>query len=82
MIMDVIIIELIIMIFFWYYVTAFCHVYFATQISWLLDSFLSILSRAVVEFLISLFLAKLYRISIDGEIHCLYKFVMFLYNLG
>ena len=77
-----IIIEFIIMIFFWYYVTAFCHVYFATQISWLLDSFLSILSRAIVEFLISLFLAKLYRISIDGEIHCLYKFVMFLYNFG
>ena len=77
-----IIIELIIMLFFWYYVTAFCHVYFSTQISWLIDSSSSILSRAIIELLISLILAKLYRISIDGEIHCLYKFVMFLYNFG
>ena len=77
-----IIIELILMIFFWYFVTAFCHVYVSTQISWLLDSFLSIISRAIIELLISLGLAKLYRIAIDSEIHCLYKIAMFLYNFG
>ena len=70
------------MLFFWYYVTAFCHVYISTQTSWLIDSALSILSRVIIELLISLFLAKLYRISIDAEIRCLYKFVMFLYNFG
>ena len=77
-----IIIEFILVIFFWYFVTAFCHVYKSTQISWLFDSFLSILSRAILELLISLGLAKLYMMSITGEIHCLYKFVMFLYNFG
>ena len=70
------------MIFFWYFVTAFCHVYVSTQISWLLDSFLSMISRAIIELLISLGLAKLYRIAVDSEIHCLYKIVMFLYNFG
>ena len=76
------IIELALVIFFWYFVTAFCHVYKATQKSWLFDSFLSMLSRAIIELLISLGLAKLYGIAIAGESHCLYKFVMFLYNFG
>ena len=77
-----IIIELILVVFFWYFVTAFCHVYQETQKSWLLDSLISILIRAIIELLISLGLAKLYRISVDAEIYCLYKFVMFLYNFG
>ena len=75
-----IIIELIIFLFFWYFVTAFCHVYAATQMSWLIDSLLSILFRAIIELLISLGLAKLYRLAIAGEIECLYKIVMFIYN--
>ena len=70
------------MIFFWYFVTAFCHVYNSTQISWLLDSFLSILFTGIIELLISFGLAKLYRIAIAGEIHCLYKILMFLYNFS
>ena len=75
-----IIIEIIIMIFYWYFVNAFCHVYHATQKSWLFDSFISMLSRGIIELLISLGLAKLYRMAIEGESHCLYKAVMFLYN--
>ena len=77
-----IIIEMILMIFFWYFVTAFGHVYKATQISWILDSLLSILSRAIIELLISFGLAKLYRMSVSSECYCLYKFVMFMYNFG
>ena len=77
-----IVIEFILMLFFWYFVTAFCHVYNATQISWLLDSLTSILIRAVIELLISLGLAKLYNIALVGECHCLYKILMFLYNFG
>ena len=77
-----IIIELILMGFFWYFVIAFCHVYKATQMSWLLDSLLSILIRAIIELLLCFGLAKLYRIAIAGEVHCLYKFIMLLYNLG
>ena len=77
-----IIIEFAMMLFFWYFVTAFCHVYKATQTSWLLDSLLSILSRAIIELLICFGLAKLYTMAVIGEIKCLYKILMFLYNLG
>ena len=38
-------IEIILILFFWYFVTAFCYVYSSTQTSWLIDCFLSILSR-------------------------------------
>ena len=72
-------IESLFMLFFWYYVTAFCHVYSRTQKSWLLDSFLSILSRLVIELLFSLAFAKLYRLSVESNIHCIYKFVLFFY---
>ena len=77
-----IIIEFLFMVFFWYYVTAFCHVYSSTQLSWLLDSFLSIFSRLVIEVLLSLAFAKLYRISIEANINCLYRIVLFFYCFG
>ena len=44
-----IVFELLLLLFFLYYVTVFCHVYSNTQISWLLDSLLSIIFR-IVEF--------------------------------
>ena len=78
----IIIIEIIFLLFFWYYVTAFCHVYTSTQLSWLLDSFLSILSRLVIILLLCLGFAKLYRIAIESNTHCLYKFVLFFYSFG
>ena len=74
-----IIIEFSLMLFFWYYVTAFCHVYNQTQYSWLFDSFLSILSRTVLDFLVPMGLAKLYRISVESELKCIYRFVLFFY---
>ena len=74
-------IEILIMFFFWYYVTDFCNFYSITQLSWLLDSFLSILSRLVIEILISLGFAKLYRIAVESNIHCLYRLVLFFYSL-
>ena len=77
-----IIIELIFMLFFWYYVIVFCHVYSSTQISWILDSLLSILSRIIIDALICFGLAKLYRIAIDSEMNCLYKIVIFLYGFS
>ena len=72
-------IEFLLMLFFWYYVTAFCHVYNSTQYSWLFDSFLSILSRTVIDFLFPLLLAKLYRISVESNVYCLYKIILFFY---
>ena len=77
-----VILEIIIMMFYWYYVIAFCHVYSSTQISWILDSLLSMLSRAIIEMLVSFLLAKLYRIAVESENHCLYRFAMFLYNFS
>ena len=75
-----IIIEFSLMLFFWYYVTAFCHVYNSTQYSWLFDSFLSILSRTVLDFFIPLGLAKLYRLSVESNMQCLYRVVLFFYS--
>ena len=72
--------ELILIIFFWYYVTIFCHVFPSTQTSWLLDSFLSMLSRFIIDALICLGLAKLYRIGVDSNVNCIYNCAMFLYG--
>ena len=77
-----IIIEFSLMLFFWYYVTAFCHVYNNTQYSWLFDSFLSILSRTVIDFLFPMGLAKLYRMAIESNVYCLYKIAIFLYSFA
>ena len=77
-----IILEVLAILFFWYYVTAFCHVYSSTQISWLLNSFLSILSRLFIELILSLAFAKLYRISVESNFKCLYKIALFFYCFG
>ena len=75
-------IEFLLVLFFWYYVTAFCHVYSNTQLSWLLDSFLSILSRIVIVIFLCLGFAKLYRLSVESNSHCIYKFALFFYSFG
>ena len=72
--------ELLLLIFFWYYVTIFCHVYPSTQTSWLLDSFLSMLSRFIIDALICLGLSKLYRIGVESNVKCIYNIAMFLYG--
>ena len=77
-----IIVEISLMLFFWYYVTAFCHVYVSTQLSWLLDSLLSMLSRLVIILFLCLGFAKLYRMAVEANIHCIYKFVLFFYSFG
>jgi len=77
-----VVIEVLMMIFFWYYITAFCHVYSSTQTSWILDSFLSMLSRLIIELLVSLGFAKLYTMSVISNCECLYKFVLFFYCFG
>ena len=76
-----IIIELILMLFFYYYVTIFCHVYSSTQISWIWDSFLSILSRIIIDLLFSLLFAKLYRIGVESNVQLIYKIALLFYCL-
>ena len=73
-------IELLIMLFFWYYVTDFCHIYPKTQLSWLLDSFLTLLLRLVFISLYCLLFSYIYRKSVTSKNSCLYKFTRFIYS--
>ena len=77
-----IVVEIILMMFFWYYVTAFCHVYGKTQMSWLFDSFFFFLSRVIIDAIFSLIFAKLYRIGVESHVKCLYKTSLFFYSFG
>ena len=74
-----IIVEFLIMLFFLYFITAFCEVYKNTQLSWLFDSFTSFLLSFPIELLISLFIAFLYMLSIKKKSKCLYNLVIYLY---
>ena len=75
------ILEFSMMIFFYYFVTAFCEVYKNTQISWIYDFFVSLLISFVTEIFGALILAILYIISIRYKIEFIYKVVLFFYNL-
>ena len=73
------IIEFVCMIFFWYYVTIFCNIYKKTQLSWLIDSILTIIIRIIIDFFSNMLLALLYRCSIGFKINCLFRIIIFLY---
>ena len=75
-------IEFSIMIFFLYFITAFCEVYKDTQNSWLFDSFISFLLSILMELLISFIISILYSFSIKMKIEFIYNIVMFLYKIG
>ena len=72
--------EILLMIFFWYYVVAFCHVFSGTQTSWLIDSVLSMISRFIIDLLFCLLFAKIYRIGVASNYECIYKFALFFYG--
>ena len=74
-----VIIEILLLLFFWYYSTVFCHVYSMTQKSWILDSLLTMLSRIIIDCLLCLFYAKLYRVSIESNFNSIYKIALFFY---
>ena len=76
-----IVLEFSIMLFFYYFVTAFCEVYKKTQISWLADFFSSFLISLLTEIGISLLLTMLYIISINYKIRFIYNITIFFYNL-
>ena len=75
------VLEFLTMIFFYYFVTAFCEVYKETQKSWLYDFFTSFLISFVTEIFGALILAIFYIISIRYKLKFLYKVVVFFYNL-
>ena len=67
---------------FGYFVIAFCHVFSSTQTSWLLDTFLAILSRLIIELFFAFFFGKLYQISVRSNFKTLYRVVMFIYDFS
>ena len=75
-------IETIFILSFWYFVTAFCSVYSSTQTSWALDTFLSILSRLILEIIFGFLFAKLYRISVASSCETLYKLLICIYDFS
>jgi hypothetical protein len=75
-------IQSLLMLFFFYYIVAFCEVYKETQKSWLYDSFISFLLSILMEFLETFCISSLYTISIKYRLKMIYKIVLFLYNLG
>ena len=74
--------EILLMIFFWYYVVVFCHMFSGTQTSWLIDSALSMISRIIIDTLLCLLFSKIYRIAIASNYNCIYKIALFFYGFG
>ena len=77
-----IVFELLSMIFFFYYTTAFCHVYESTQISWIIDSVASFGMSIITLIGISIISCILYKLSISFKIKVLYRIIMFSYSTG
>ena len=76
------IIEFLITLFFWYYVTVFCNIYNKTQISWLFDCFITIVIKIIFELIINIIFSILYTTSIKSNCKCLYSGIIFIYNFG
>ena len=77
-----IILESALLLFFFYFITAFCEVYQKTQVSWLCDCFVSFLISFPIEFFIAFIIAVLYKISLIKKSRLLYKFVIGFYCLS
>ena len=74
------IIEFLFIIFFWYYATIFCFVYNKTQLSWLLNSLITIIIKTIIEVFINLLFSLLYKCSISSKFKALYSVILFLYS--
>ena len=75
-------IEFVIMLFCWFFVTAFCQVYSHTQGSLILNCFISIIIRFVIEVLICLLGAKLYLAAAHIEYPKFYQIILFFYDFS
>ena len=70
--------ESLFILFFFYCVTAFCQVYFNTQVSWLLDSLSSYIISFFVTLVLSFLLTIMYKNAINYKIKILYKISLLL----
>ena len=74
-------IEFTIMVFFCYFVTAFCEVYKKTQKSWIIDFFTSFIISFSCEILGALIISIFYILSIRHRLRFIYRIVIFFYSL-
>jgi len=70
--------ELLLLIFFSYFASAFCEIYKNTQIAWLLDCINSFVMSIIIEILYSLVMSILYVYSLRKRNKLIYKIVTFL----
>ena len=73
-----VIVDFIILLFFFYFVTAFCEVYKNTQTSWISDAVVSIIISFPIELAIALAITIIYFLSIKYKWKYVYKLAMFL----
>ena len=73
-----VVIDFIILLFFFYFVTAFCEVYKNTQTSWISDAVVSIIISFPIELAIALAITIIYFLSIKYKWKYVYKLAMFL----
>ena len=76
-----IIIEFILILFFFYFVTAFCEVYKNTQINWIIDCFMGFIISYATEIVGALSISIFYILSIRFKLKYLYRVILFFYNL-
>ena len=72
--------ELILMLFFLYYITVFCHVYKEKQRTLFYDILISFCFSFLVSFAVALVFSITYLISYKEKIKFLYKFTILVYN--
>ena len=73
-------INFVFMMFFFYFITAFCAVYHETQISWILNAIISFIVSIIIEFIIAFTNAIIYETSVRYKIESLFKISLFVYK--
>ena len=73
-----IILDFAILLFFFYFVSSFCHVYSSTQVSWISDAIVSIIISFPIELAIALAVTIVYKLSLKYKWEILYKLSMLL----
>ena len=74
-------IEIIFMLLYWYYITAFCHVYSNSQVSWVLNVVFTIVFRFIIDCLICLLFSIIYTVAVGQKSEGLYNAALFIYNI-
>ncbi len=69
------------MLFFWYYVTAFCEVYKASQKSWATGGLTSFILSLFTPFLISLILTLIRLMSMKNKSKCCFNLSIWFYDI-